>query len=92
MRLDMFLKTSRLILRRSLAQEFCDKGAISVNGAAAKSSKEVKPGDEIEIRRGNKLTRVRITLVPDKKQVAKNEAAGLYTMLEETRTEDPLLP
>jgi ribosomal 50S subunit-recycling heat shock protein len=92
MRLDLFLKTSRLILRRSLAQEFCDAGAIRVNGAAAKSSKEVKPGDEIEIIRGNNRTKVRVLELPVKKQLAKNEAAGLYTILQQTRTGDPLLP
>ena len=46
MRLDLFLKVSRLVPRRSLAQEFCDAGVVSVNGASAKSSKEVKAGDE----------------------------------------------
>jgi ribosomal 50S subunit-recycling heat shock protein len=55
MRLDLYLKVSRLIPRRSLAQEFCDAGLIKINGAVAKSSKEVKTGDEIEIHRRNRI-------------------------------------
>ncbi len=48
MRLDLFLKTSRLIARRSLAQQFCDAGLIKINNLTAKSSRDVKAGDEIE--------------------------------------------
>jgi len=92
MRLDLFLKTSRLVLRRSLAAEFCDRGAVRINGVAAKSSKDVRAGDEIEILRGDRRTRVKVLNVPDKKQVSKNAAAGLYAVLEDTRTDDPLLP
>jgi len=92
MRLDLFLKTSRLIPRRSLAQEFCDAGLIKVNGAAAKSSKEVKTGDEIEIKRRSRLTRLRIVEIPAQKQVSKQSAAGLFEILgEETLAEDDLL-
>ena len=83
----MFLKISRLIHRRSLAQEFCDAGLIKVNGALAKSAKEVKTGDEIEITRGDNLTKVKITSIPDKKQVAKNAAADLYELIERTANE-----
>jgi len=53
MRLDLFLKSSRLIQRRTLAQEFCDAGLISVNGTAAKSSKDIQAGDEITIKTGS---------------------------------------
>ena len=60
MRLDLFLKTSRLIPRRSLAQEFCDAGLIKVNGLMAKSSKEIKTGDEMEINRRNRLTILKV--------------------------------
>ena len=49
MRLDLFLKASRLIARRSLAQKFCDAGLVKVNDLTAKSSREIKVGDEIEI-------------------------------------------
>ena len=72
MRLDLYLKASRLILRRTLAQQFCDANKVKVNDIKAKSSREVKVGDEIEIKKGNRLTRVKVLQVPDKKQVAKH--------------------
>ncbi|HEY8563807.1 MAG TPA: RNA-binding S4 domain-containing protein [Pyrinomonadaceae bacterium] len=88
-RLDLFLKTSRLIPRRSLAQEFCDAGLIKVNGAPAKSSKEVKANDEIEIKRRNRLTRLKILEIPAQKQVSKQAAPNLFEILgEEILAED----
>jgi ribosomal 50S subunit-recycling heat shock protein len=83
MRLDLFLKASRLVVRRSLAQEFCDAGMVLVNGKQAKSSKEIHPGDEIEISRPNRQTKVRVLEVPEKKQVSRAEASGLYEVLAE---------
>ncbi len=83
MRLDLFLKISRLLPRRSVAQEFCDLGRIIVNGAKAKSSKEIKAGDEIEINRQDRSTKVLVTEIPAGKQVAKNAAGELYQLLEE---------
>jgi ribosomal 50S subunit-recycling heat shock protein len=91
MRLDLFLKTSRLIPRRSLAQEFCDAGLIKINGAAAKSSKEVKTGDEIEIKRRNRLTLLKVLEIPAKKQVSKESAADLFEILGEETLEDDIL-
>jgi ribosomal 50S subunit-recycling heat shock protein len=92
MRLDVFLKLSRLIPRRTLAQEFCDKGLIAVNAVAAKASKDVKPGDRIEIRRRNSLTTVKVLAVPDKKQLSKTEAGEIFEIVSaETLAEpDPL--
>lgn len=91
MRLDLFLKVSRLIPRRSLAQEFCDAGQISVNGMPAKSSKEIKEGDEITIDRRSSSTSVRIITVPLTKQVAKNEAGSLVEIISHNRVStDPL--
>lgn len=87
MRLDLFLKASRLIVRRSLAQEFCDAGLIKLNNLRAKSSREVKQGDEIEIRRHNRLTRVKVLEVPDKKQVSKQDATNLYEIVSEETLE-----
>ena len=84
MRLDLFLKVSRLVPRRILAQEFCDANRVKVNGAAAKSSKEVKASDEIEIRRRNRVTRVSLLRIPDKKQFSKAAAEGLYRVISET--------
>ena len=81
MRLDLYLKTSRLIPRRSLAQEFCDAGLIEVNGQAAKSSKEIKAGDKISINRRNRVTTVEVTEIPKTKQVAKASAGDLYELI-----------
>lgn len=83
MRLDLYLKTSRLIVRRSLAQEFCDAGLIKVNGSTAKSSKEIKIGDEIEIHRRNRQTTLKVLQVPAVKQVSRNDAANLYEITSE---------
>jgi ribosomal 50S subunit-recycling heat shock protein len=92
MRLDLFLKISRLVPRRSLAQEFCDAGLVSVNDAPAKSSKEIKADDVIEIRRRNQMTKVRVARIPDTKQVSKDSAGDLYEVLEEVRLEnDPFI-
>ena len=73
MRLDKFLKVSRLIKRRTVANEACDGGRVSVNGKTAKASAEVKIGDVIEIGFGNKLVKVEITQIADttKKEDAK---------------------
>ncbi len=91
MRLDLFLKSSRLIVRRSLAQEFCDAGMIKVNGKQAKSSKETHQGDEIEINRPNRQTKVRVVQIPEKKQVSRDEAVGLYEVISENIIRDDLL-
>ncbi len=89
MRLDLFLKISRLIPRRSLAQEFCDNSLVKVNGLAARSSKEVKAGDEIEIMRRDSILKVRVTSVPQNKQLAKAAAAEVYETLSNTVRTDP---
>lgn len=91
MRLDLFLKASRLITRRSLAQKFCDAGLVKINDLTAKSSREVKIGDEIEVKRGNRSTKVKVLQVPDKKQTSKQDAANLYEILSEQILPDELL-
>ncbi len=88
MRLDLFLKASRLIMRRTLAQKFCDAKLVSVNDVIAKSSREVKTGDEIEIKRHNRLTRIKVLVVPGKKQFSKTEAPKLYEILIDEPTEE----
>lgn len=88
MRLDVFLKLSRLIPRRTLAQEFCDAGRIKVNGTKAKSSKDIRIGDEIAIIRSKRKTVVRVDSVPDKKQLSKELAGELYSVLSEEIAED----
>ena len=88
MRLDQFLKISRLVPRRSLAQEFCEAGLIDVNGSRAKSSKEIKVGDQIELRRRNRIAIVRVLELPTSKQVARSDAAALYEVIAETAVDD----
>jgi ribosomal 50S subunit-recycling heat shock protein len=88
MRIDLFLKISRLIPRRSLAQEFCDKGLIYVNDAVAKSSKEIKAGDVIEIRRRDRISRISVVQIPTAKQISKDSAGELYRLIEEKILED----
>ena len=84
MRLDLFLKTSRLIARRSLAQKFCDAGFIKVNNLTAKSSREVKPDDELEIKKHNRLIKVRVAQIPDKKQISRQDSVNLYEIISES--------
>ncbi len=88
MRLDLFLKASRLIIRRSLAQKFCDAGMVKVNDLKAKSSREVRPDDEIEIKKYNRLTKVKVLQVPDKKQISRDDAANLYEIVSEEILEE----
>jgi len=90
MRLDLFLKTSRLIPRRSLAQELCDAGRISVNGTVAKSSKEIKAGDAIDIRRRERITKIVVNTVPASKQVSKQSAGELYSVVSDEAVYDGL--
>ena len=91
MRLDLFLKASRLIVRRSLAQEFCDAGMVKVNGKQAKSSKEIHPNDEIEINRPNKQTKIKVLEIPEKKQVSRSEAVELYEVILDNIIRDDIL-
>ena len=76
MRLDKYLKVSRLIKRRTVANEACDNGRISVNGKVAKASYEVKPGDRIEITLGNRIVAVEVVQVAD--NVRKDDAGMMY--------------
>jgi ribosomal 50S subunit-recycling heat shock protein len=92
MRLDLFLKASRLVLRRTVARELCDAGRVKVNGESAKPSKEVKAGDEIEIRRGARRSLYRINDLPRSKQVSKESASALVEVISIESDVDPLLP
>ena len=76
MRLDKYLKVSRLIKRRTVANEACDNGRISVNGRVVKASYEVKPGDHIEIALGTKSVCVEVVQVAE--TVRKDDAAAMY--------------
>ena len=79
MRLDKFLKVSRIIKRRSVANDACDTEHVSVNGKRAQASYDVKENDIIEIRFGEKTLRIRVLDVRD--TVAKSDAASLYEVL-----------
>lgn len=81
MRLDKYLKVSRVIKRRTIANEVCDAGRVSINGRPAKPSAEVKPGDILEIAFGSGKSRIKVLAV--KETVRKNEAGDLYEILEE---------
>ena len=76
MRLDKFLKVSRLIKRRTVANEACDAGRVMVNGKPAKASLNVKVGDEIEIMCGQKAVKVRVLNIQD--TTKKEEAKDLF--------------
>jgi len=82
LRIDVFLKLSRLAPRRSIAQKLCEAGAITLNGARAKSARDVHPGDEITIRLRDRIITARITDVP-LKPPSKAMASSLYTILNE---------
>ncbi len=86
MRLDKYLKVSRIIKRRTVANEVADKGRIKVNGVLAKSSTDLKVNDEVEIRFGNKLLTVRVLEMKD--STKKEDAARMYDIIKETRIEN----
>lgn len=79
MRLDKFLKVSRLIKRRTVANEACDAGRVLVNDKPAKASTSVKAGDKIEIQFGSKAVKVEVLDV--KETVRKEEAENLFRYL-----------
>ncbi len=64
MRLDKFIKMTRLIKRRSLAKELCDLGGVFLNGKPAKAAHSVKPNDELELHFGNKLVKAKVLEIP----------------------------
>lgn len=80
MRLDKFLKVSRIIKRRTVAKEVCDNGYATVDGRVAKASTEVKAGDILAIRIGNRHMEVKVTSTPE--VVKAQEAATLYEVIE----------
>ena len=91
MRLDKYLKVSRLVKRRTIAAELCQGNHVSINGKPAKPSVEVKIDDELTIRFGNRLIRAKVVRVPEK-AVSAQEADSLYELLEETKIETKSAP
>lgn len=83
MRLDKFLKVSRLIKRRTLAKEVSDQGRIEINGKEAKAGSTVKVGDELTLRLGQRRVTVRIERIQE--TTRKEEAAEMYTIIKEEK-------
>lgn len=78
MRIDKYLKVARLIKRRTLANEACETGHVTINGKTAKPGAEVKPGDVVEIRFGSSLTTIEVTSVAE--HVRKEDAKEMYVI------------
>jgi len=85
MRLDKFLKVSRLIKRRTLAKEVADQGRITINGVTAKASSNVKIGDELTIQFGQKLVTLKVNDLQE--TTRKENAASLYEVIREEKIE-----
>lgn len=85
MRLDKYLKVSRIIKRRPVAKEVADKGRVKVNGVLVKSSTDLKLNDQVEIRFGNKLLTVKVLEMKD--STKKEDAIKMYEIINETRIE-----
>ena len=80
MRLDKYLKVSRIIKRRTVANDACDAAHVTANGRPAKASYDVKEGDVLEISFGQRVLKVRVLSVKD--NVAKADASGMYEIIE----------
>lgn len=83
MRLDKFLKVSRLIKRRTLAKEVCDQGRVQLNGRVAKASSELTVGDIITLNFGQRVLRVRVERLQN--SARKEEAELLFTVIDDMR-------
>lgn len=79
MRIDKYLKVTRLIKRRSVANEACDQGRITVNGRVVKASYDVKENDIIEIKMGERIIKVQVMVIAE--HVLKSDASSLYKPL-----------
>ncbi|KGB50260.1 hypothetical protein LH61_01720 [Leuconostoc mesenteroides P45] len=86
MRLDKYLKISRLIKRRTVAKEIADQGRISINGKVAKSSSDVSRNDELEVRFGNKTLTVKVLKIVE--TTKKEESADMYEVISEKFQQD----
>lgn len=81
MRIDKFLKVSRIIRRRTLAKEVAEQGRVEINGQIAKASSVVSVGDTITVRFGQKIVTFKVERIKD--TTKKDEAAGMYTIVKE---------
>ena len=80
MRIDKFLKVSRILKRRTLAQQACEKGKVIINGREAKPAKQIKAGDEVELQFTGGTGKFRILNINE--TVKKDEASSLYEIIE----------
>ena len=80
MRIDKFLKVSRILKRRTLAQQACEKGKVIINGREAKPAKQIKAGDEVELQFTGGTVKFRILNI--KETVKKDEASSLYEIID----------
>ncbi|GAB6076875.1 hypothetical protein JCM12825_17530 [Desulfurobacterium crinifex] len=85
MRLDQFLKLSRIVKRRSQAKELCDLKVVRVNGQIVKASKEVKPGDTVEIDTVSRYVKFTVLEIPSGKNVSKKKARELIEIIEDRK-------
>jgi ribosomal 50S subunit-recycling heat shock protein len=88
MRLDQYLRASRLVLRRTVAQELCEAGAVLVGGSPARASRTVREGDHVTIRRRDRALTVRVRATPETKQVSREAASSLYEVIADTKLND----
>jgi ribosomal 50S subunit-recycling heat shock protein len=82
-RIDVFLKLSRLVPRRSIAQKMCEAGAVSINGTPAKSSREVKIGDELIVKGNERIIKARVIDIPVRPP-SKALASAMYEIVSDT--------
>ena len=90
MRIDKYLKVSRILKRRTVSKELALNERVEINGKTAKPSTEVKAGDIVTITFGNRILKVRVLSTEEVKK--KKDASDLYEVMEETRIQDPLIP
>ena len=88
MRVDNFLKLSRLVKRRIMAKELCEDGAVKINGKPARAGKEIVPGDRLALRLWNRLLEIEVEKLPERAASAV-EARKLYRIVSERRIEEP---
>ena len=89
MRLDKFLKISRLVKRRTVANDLCKGGQVAINGKEAKAASEIHVGDTLQIRFGSRHLTVKVLSVPEK-AVAAQAAASLYQVIADEKRDPPL--
>lgn len=75
-------------MRRTVAQKMCDAGLVLVNGKVAKAATTVKAGDELSLRRRERITTIRVLALPSARQTSRSDAASLYDIIDEIRVAD----